>query len=47
VEIVAWSLSRVRVRRLRIGLGVALVLVLLLVGASVLAAGGQLPVHTT
>jgi NADH:ubiquinone oxidoreductase subunit 5 (subunit L)/multisubunit Na+/H+ antiporter MnhA subunit len=47
VETVAWSLNRVRVRRLRIGLGVALVLVLLLVGASVLAAGGHLPVHTT
>ncbi|MGA9112506.1 MAG: hypothetical protein WB802_01730, partial [Candidatus Dormiibacterota bacterium] len=47
VETVAWSLSRVRARRLRIGLGVALVIVMLLVGASVLAAGGHLPVHTT
>ncbi len=47
VETLAWSLNRVRVRRLRIGLGVALVIVLLLVGASVLAAGGHLPVHTT
>jgi NADH-quinone oxidoreductase subunit L len=47
VETLSWSLNRVRVRRLRLGLGVALVLVLLLVGASVLAAGGHLPVHTT
>jgi NADH:ubiquinone oxidoreductase subunit 5 (subunit L)/multisubunit Na+/H+ antiporter MnhA subunit len=47
VEIAAWALDRARARRLRVGLGVMLVLVLLLVGASVLAAGGHLPVHTT
>jgi len=47
VEVAAWSLERVRARRLRLGLGVMLVIVLLLVGASVLAAGGHFPVHTT
>jgi hypothetical protein len=35
------------VRRLGIGLGVTLAVILLLVGASVLAAGGHFPVHTT
>jgi NADH-quinone oxidoreductase subunit L len=47
IEVVSWSLERVRVRRLRIGLGVMLAVILLLVGASVLAAGGHFPVHTT
>jgi NADH-quinone oxidoreductase subunit L len=47
VEVAAWALDRVRARRLRIGLGVMLTLVLLLVGASVLAASGHFPVHTT
>jgi len=47
VEMSAWSLDRLRRRNLRIGLGVALVIVLLLAGASVLAAGGHFPVHTT
>jgi NADH-quinone oxidoreductase subunit L len=46
-ELAGWSLERVRARRLRLGLGVALALVLILVGASVLAAAGHLPVHTT
>jgi NADH:ubiquinone oxidoreductase subunit 5 (subunit L)/multisubunit Na+/H+ antiporter MnhA subunit len=47
IEAAAWSLERVRVRRLGIGLGVTLAVILLLVGASVLAAGGHFPVHTT
>ncbi|MGA3183568.1 MAG: proton-conducting transporter membrane subunit [Candidatus Dormibacteria bacterium] len=47
IEAVSWSLERARVRRLRIGLGVTLAVLLLLVGASVLAAGGYFPVHTT
>ena len=47
IEAVAWSMERVRVRKLRIGLAVMLAVVLLLVGASVLAAGGHFPVHTT
>jgi NADH:ubiquinone oxidoreductase subunit 5 (subunit L)/multisubunit Na+/H+ antiporter MnhA subunit len=47
IEVASWSLERVRVRRLRIGLGVMLAVILLLVGASVLAAGGHFPVHTT
>ena len=47
IEAVSWSLERARVRRLRIGLGVTLAVFLLLVGASVLAAGGHFPVHTT
>jgi len=47
VETAAWALDRVRARRLRLGLGVMLAVVLLLVGASVLAAGGHFPVHTT
>jgi NADH:ubiquinone oxidoreductase subunit 5 (subunit L)/multisubunit Na+/H+ antiporter MnhA subunit len=47
IEVAAWSVERVRSRRLRIGLGVTLVIILLLVGASVLAAGGHFPVHTT
>ena len=47
IEVSAWSLDRLRQRNLRLGLGVALVIVLLLVGASVLAAGGHFPVHTT
>jgi hypothetical protein len=47
METAAWALDRVRARRFRLGLGVTLVVVLLLVGASVLAAGGHFPVHTT
>jgi NADH:ubiquinone oxidoreductase subunit 5 (subunit L)/multisubunit Na+/H+ antiporter MnhA subunit len=47
IEAASWSLERVRARRLRIGLGVMLTIILLLVGASVLAAGGHFPVHTT
>jgi NADH-quinone oxidoreductase subunit L len=47
VEVAAWSLERARARRFRLGLGVTLVIILLLVGASVLAAGGHFPVHTT
>jgi NADH:ubiquinone oxidoreductase subunit 5 (subunit L)/multisubunit Na+/H+ antiporter MnhA subunit len=45
LEAAAWSLERVH--RVRIGLAVMLAVVLLLVGASVLAAGGHFPVHTT
>lgn len=47
VEASAWALDRMRARRLRVGLGVMLAVVLLLVGASVLAASGHFPVHTT
>ncbi|MGD0834200.1 MAG: proton-conducting transporter membrane subunit [Candidatus Dormibacteria bacterium] len=40
-------LGSIRQRRLRLGLAAVLVVVLILVGASVLAATGHLPVHTT
>jgi NADH-quinone oxidoreductase subunit L len=47
METVAWSLGRAPGRRLRLGVAAALAVVLALVGLSVLAAGGHLPVHTT
>lgn len=47
IEEAAWALGRAPGRRLRVGLLVALVVILALVGLSVLAAGGRVPVHTT
>jgi len=47
IEVAAEALERVRARRLGIAIGVMLAVILLLVGASVLAAGGHFPVHTT
>lgn len=47
MESAAWALGRAPGRRMRLGLLAALAVVLLLVGLSVLAAGGRLPVHTT
>ena len=47
ITVAVRPLGDLRVRRLRVGLALALLVVLLLVGVSVLAATGNLPVHTT